>query len=78
MGQVNFLLRGCIALSVAYGIIGNGEVGYYHQLLGAVMAASGPTSECYLSFPEAITHQDGATKNDCEMNASKRLLPQLR
>jgi hypothetical protein len=29
-------------------------------------------------FPEAITHQDGATKNDCEANASKRLLKQLR
>jgi transposase len=28
-------------------------------------------------FPEAITHQDGATKNDCEANASKRLLKQL-
>lgn len=30
------------------------------------------------SFPEAITHQDGDNKNDCELNASKRLLKQLR
>ncbi|MBK8753033.1 MAG: hypothetical protein IPL99_16030 [Candidatus Competibacteraceae bacterium] len=29
-------------------------------------------------FPEAITHQDGETKNDCELNASKRLVKQLR
>jgi hypothetical protein len=29
-------------------------------------------------FPEAITHQDGDSKNDCELNASKRLLKQLR
>ncbi|MCP5197149.1 MAG: hypothetical protein H6974_10240 [Gammaproteobacteria bacterium] len=29
-------------------------------------------------FPEAITHQDGETKNDCEANASKRLLKTMR
>ena len=29
-------------------------------------------------FPEAITHQDGERKNDCERNASKRLLPAIR
>jgi len=29
-------------------------------------------------FPEAITHQDGESKNDCELNASKRLVKQLR
>ena len=29
-------------------------------------------------FPEPITHQDGASKNDGESNASKRLLPALR
>jgi hypothetical protein len=28
--------------------------------------------------PEAITRQDGATKNDCERNAAKQLLVQLR
>ncbi len=28
--------------------------------------------------PEVITRRDGATKNDCERNASKRLLRQLR
>lgn len=29
-------------------------------------------------FPEAITRHDGASKNDCESNASKRLLLALR
>ena len=29
-------------------------------------------------FPEAITHQDGESKNDCELNASKRLIKRLR
>ena len=28
-------------------------------------------------FPEAITKQDGKTKNDCEINAAKRLLPAI-
>ena len=55
----------------------NGEVGYYHQLLGAVIVHPDRAQVLPL-FPEAITHQDGATKNDCESNASKRLLPELR
>ena len=55
----------------------NGPVSYYHQLLGAVIVH--PDRDQVLPlFPEAITHQDGATKNDCEANASKRLLKQLR
>ena len=29
-------------------------------------------------FPEAIKHEDGMSKNDCELNASKRLLPAIR
>ncbi|MDM8559980.1 hypothetical protein [Candidatus Parabeggiatoa sp. HSG14] len=29
-------------------------------------------------FPEAITRIDGETKNDCERNAAKRLLPAIR
>lgn len=55
----------------------NGDVSYYHQLLGAVIVH--PDRDQVLPlFPEAITHQDGATKNDCEANASKRLLKQWR
>jgi len=55
----------------------NGQVGYYHQLLAAVLVHPDRKQVIPL-FPEAITHQDGATKNDCEANASKRLLKQLR
>lgn len=50
---------------------------YYHQVLGAVIVHPDQAQVLPL-FPEAITHQDGATKNDCESNASKRLLPELR
>ena len=55
----------------------NGEIEYYHQLLGAAMVHP-DKSQVLPLFPEAITYQDGATKNDCESNASKRLLPKLR
>jgi len=55
----------------------NGEVEHYHQLLGAVIVH--PDKDQVLPlFPEAITRQDGASKNDCESNASKRLLPARR
>ena len=49
----------------------NGEVSYYHQLLGAVLVHPDQTQVLPL-FPEAMTHQDGATKNDGESNASQR------
>ena len=50
---------------------------YYHQLLGAVMVHPNKANVFPL-FPEAITRQDGESKNDCERNASKRLLPAIR
>jgi hypothetical protein len=54
-----------------------GTAGYYHQLLGAVLAH--PRLKTVLPMAaEAITRQDGETKNDCERNAAKRLLVQLR
>ena len=55
----------------------NSTVGYYHQLLAAVIVHPDQKQVLPL-FPEAITHQDGETKNDCELNASKRLVKQLR
>jgi hypothetical protein len=55
----------------------NGRIGYYHQLLAAVLVHPDQKQVLPL-FPEAITHQDGACKNDCELNASKRLLKSLR
>lgn len=54
-----------------------GQTRYYHQLLGAVFVH--PDIKTVLPVaPEAITRQDGATKNDCERTAAKRLLKQLR
>ena len=55
----------------------NGKKTYYHQLLGAV--AVHPNQQTV--FPvacEPIVKQDGSTKNDCELNASKRIIPQIR
>jgi hypothetical protein len=50
---------------------------YYHQLLGAVMVH--PELNTVLPFaPEPITRADGSSKNDCERNAAKRLMHQLR
>jgi len=55
---------------------GKDNESYYHQLLAAVMVH--PDKKTVLPFyPEAITHQDGNNKNDCEHNASARLIPQL-
>ena len=55
----------------------NGDVSYYHQLLGAVIVHPDRSTVLPL-FPEAITRRDGATKNDCEHNASGRLIPDVR
>ena len=55
----------------------NGATEYYHQLLGAVIIH--PDLPQVLPFmPEAILKGDGDSKNDCERNASKRLLPRLK
>jgi DDE family transposase len=54
-----------------------GGVTYFHQLLGAVIVH--PEQKVVIPLaPEPITRQDGATKNDCERNAAKRLLTDLR
>ena len=56
---------------------GKANESYYHQLLAAVIIH--PDLKTVLPFmPEAITRADGACKNDCERNAAKRLLSQLR
>ena len=55
----------------------NGCVEYYHQMLGAVLVH--PERNVVIPLaPEPIVKGDGATKNDCERNASKRLLSDLR
>lgn len=53
-----------------------GETTYFHQALGAVVVHPDKATV----FPvgaEAIVKQDGNNKNDCELNALKRLLPQV-
>lgn len=55
----------------------DGRVEYYHQMLGASLVYPGNPIVIPLA-PEPITKQDGANKNDCERNASKRLLENIR
>lgn len=55
----------------------NGTVTYYHQMLGAVLVHP-DHKEVFPLAPEPILKQDGAKKNDCERNAAKRLLEDLR
>ncbi|WP_143473598.1 hypothetical protein [Flavilitoribacter nigricans] len=50
---------------------------YHHQALTAVMAHY-DHKEVFPVACEPIVRQDGETKNDCELNASKRLLPVVR
>lgn len=55
----------------------DGHISYYHQMLGAAMVH--PEKKLVIPFaPEAITKQDGASKNDCERNSTKRLLNHIR
>jgi len=55
----------------------SGKTTYYHQMLGAVIVH--PQKKQVIPLcPEPIQKEDGATKNDCERNASKRLLEDLR
>ncbi len=55
----------------------NGTVEYYHQLLVASIVH--PNKKTVLPlFNEPIKKEDGKTKNDCELNAAKRLLPELK
>jgi len=55
----------------------NGQTTYYHHMLGAVIVH--PEHKVVIPIaPEPIIKGDGATKNDCERNASKRLLNDLR
>ena len=50
---------------------------YYHQMLAASLVH--PDRKTVLPLaPEPIIHQDGATKNDCEKNALKRLLAEVK
>ena len=55
----------------------DGRTTYYHQLLGAVLVHP-QHREVFPLAPEPIVKGDGAKKNDCERNAAKRLLKDVR
>lgn len=55
----------------------NGNVSYYHQMLGACIVHPDKSNVIPLC-PEIIQNQDGDTKNDCERNASKRFMENFR
>lgn len=58
-------------------VLRNGTTQDYPQLLAAVLVH--PELKTVLPlFPAALTRQDGESKNDCERNAAKRLLPAIR
>ena len=55
----------------------DGTTTYYHQILQAAMVH--PQLKQVIPFaPEPICNQDGTKKNDCERNAAKRLLADMR
>lgn len=55
----------------------DGKVTYYHQVLGAVLVHP-QHREVFPLAPEPILKQDGQRKNDCERNAARRLLADVR
>jgi hypothetical protein len=55
----------------------DGSVTYYHQMMSAVIAHPNHATVIPLC-PEPIIKTDGATKNDCERNASERLYKDIR
>ena len=55
----------------------DGRKSYYHQMMCSVMVHPAQATVFPLTL-EPILKQDGANKNDCERNSSKRLLTNLR
>ena len=55
----------------------DGTVAYYHNMLGAVLI-NPDYKEVIPLPPEPIHQQDGNNKNDCEQNAAKRLVANIR
>ena len=54
-----------------------GQARYHHQILQAVIVHPGNKHVIPLA-PEAIQNTDGTEKQDCEINAAKRLLKKIR
>ncbi len=55
----------------------DGTIAYYHNMLGAVLI-NPDYKEIIPLPPEPIHQQDGNNKNDCEQNAAKRLVTNIR
>lgn len=55
----------------------DGNVSYSLQMLGAALVHP-DRKEVIPLIPEIISRQDGSTKNDCELNASRRFLTKFR
>jgi len=55
----------------------NGDITYHHNMVCAALVHP-DEREVFIMGNEPIIKQDGETKNDCELNASKRLLSQLK
>lgn len=55
----------------------DGSVAYYHNMLGSVLIHP-DYKEVIPLPPEPILQQDGNNKNDCEQNASKRIVESVR
>jgi Transposase DDE domain len=53
------------------------KITYHHQALSSVLAHP-KHKEVFPVACEAIVKQDGENKNDCELNAAKRLIPTIR
>ena len=56
---------------------GNDSISYYHNMLGAALVHP-DFKEVIPLPPEPILQQDGHVKNDCEQNASKRMIEHIR
>jgi hypothetical protein len=54
-----------------------GEISYHHQMLAGAIVHPDMATVIPVA-PEPIIKQDGETKNDCERNAAKRFMAQLR
>jgi len=55
----------------------NGETTYYHQVVAATIVCPGLRQIIPLA-PEPIQNIDGSTKQDCEINAGKRIIKKIR
>jgi hypothetical protein len=56
---------------------GKGEVHYRHTVVSASLVKAGKREVLPVDFEE-VRNEDGQEKQDCEVNAAKRLVPRLR